>query len=96
MLCIQLEHPNNSVLTKANLNVAFLCTSFPLQVAELETSECFGVDDNLATLLLHSCTKLPGDLIIQFSPSLEVLCHVYVSPECDKEQCQDRTANCSQ
>lgn len=93
MLCIQLEHPNNSVLTKSNLSAASPCTSFPLQVAGLETSECFGVDNNLPTssLLLFSFTELPGDLIIPFSPSLEVLSHMYVFPECDKEQCQDRT-----
>lgn len=91
--------PNNSVLTKANLSVAFLCTSFPLQVAGLEASECFAVHDNLPTssLLLYSFTKLPVDLIIQFSPSLEVLCHMDVFPKCNKEQCQDRkTVNCGQ
>lgn len=96
---IQLEHPNNSVLTEANLDVAFLCTSFPLQVAGLEQVECFGVDDNLPTsyLLLYSFTKLPGDLIIQFHQSLEILCHMNVFPKCDKEQCWDRTtANCGQ
>lgn len=99
MLCIQLEHPNNSVLTEANLDVAFLCTSFPLQVAGLEQVECFGVDDNLPTsyLLLYSFTKLPGDLIIQFHQSLEILCHMNVFLKCDKEQCWDRTtANCGQ
>lgn len=64
MLCIQLEHPNNSVLTKANLSAAFPCTSFPLQVAGLETSECFAVHDDLPTsyLLLYSFAKLPADL----------------------------------
>lgn len=54
--CIQLEHPSNSVLTKANLNVAFLCTPLPLQVAGLEASECSGLQDNIPTnyLLLYS------------------------------------------
>lgn len=87
------EHPNNSVLTKANLNVAFLCTSFPSQFAGLEASACFGLHDNLPTsyLLLCSFTKWPGDPAVQFSSCLEVFCHIYELPKCDKEQCQDRT-----
>lgn len=100
LLCIQLEHPNNSVLTKANLNVAFLHTPFPLQVAGLEASECFGLHDNLPTSYLLGnllLSKWPGDPVIQFSSSLEALCRVYAFAECDKEQCQDRTsANCGQ
>lgn len=87
------------MLTKANLNVAFLYTPFPLQVAGLEVRECFGLHDNLPTsyLLLYSFTKWHRDLGIQFSSSLEALRHIYVFPKCDKEQCQYRTtADCGQ
>lgn len=87
------------MLTKANLNLAFPCTPFPLQLAGLEGSECFGLHDNLPTsyVLLYSFTKWPGDLVIQFSSSSEALCHIYAFPECGKEQRQDRaTPNCGQ
>lgn len=75
------------MLTKANLDVASLCTSFPLQVAGLEARECFGLREQTYAPVICFFTKWPGDLVIEFSSSLGVLCHIYVFPECDKGQC---------
>lgn len=89
-LPICLEHPKSSVLSRSNLNVALLSTPFPLQAARLEASALV-CNTPTSYLLLYSFTKWSGDPVIQSTSSLEALCHIYLFPECDKEQCQNRT-----
>lgn len=61
------------MLTKANLDVASLCTSFPLQAAGLEARECFGLRDQTYAPVICFFTKWPGDLVIQFSSFMRFL-----------------------